>query len=299
MKKTFLTMLLVVCVGMLSACGDAGSPSGKTAGGVQAEGYNPVFAEADADASWDAAAATRITFDGANITVNGEGANALEGGVKISMPGVYVLEGTLTDGRLIAEVEPGEYLKIVLNGVNMSCSTSAPIYIANGDAIIVLADGTNNVLNDAQVYHYADSAVEEPNACLYADDNLSVVGGGALTVNANFNNGIGSKDELRISGATLSVTAANNAIKGKDCVLIRDAQITLKSYGDGIKSDEDKKAGHGIIEISGSKVDITAVDDALQAITRVTVPDGEIITAVQGDKVNCNGEVSIAEGVLQ
>ena len=302
MRKIVFAMLLAVCIGMLSGCGDAGPSSvqdGATGDVPPADGYHPVFEDGDLDAAWEESGATRIRFDGAEITVDGEGASALEGGVKISQGGVYVLEGTLTDGRLVADVEPGETLKLVLNGVDMSCSTSAPLYISNGDAVIVLAEGTKNAVTDAQAYQYADASVKEPNACVYGDDNLTIVGSGELTVNANFNNGIGSKDELRIAHASITVRAMNNALKGNDCVLIRNAQLRLESEGDGIKSDEDKTDGYGVIDISGSRVEIVADDDGLQAVSRITVSDGEVITAVQGKKVNCGGVISVAEGALQ
>ena len=41
----------------------------------------------------------------------------------------------------------------------------------------------------------------------YGDDDITVIGKGKLTVNANFNNGIGTKDELRIVSGTIAVYA--------------------------------------------------------------------------------------------
>ena len=294
-------LVLCTCLGLLAACGSeprAPGASSAPAADTEAGGYRPVFTEADLDPSWEDGPATRIVFSGQEVRIDGGGASAIEGGVKISRGGVYVLEGTCEDGRVVADVEPGEALKIVLNGVSLACSTSAPLYIANGDAVIVLPADTQNVLADAAVYHYASEAVKEPNACVYGDDNLSIVGPGALTVEANFNNGIGSKDELRIASGTITVRAVNNALKGNDCVLIRDAVLSLESKGDGIKSDENKTAGHGVIEISGSRVEIRAADDALQAESRVTIPDGSLRIDARGKKVNCNGVVAIATGVL-
>jgi len=311
-KKVLAAFLALLFLGGLTACGSEktvsppegeSGPAVSTAGTegwtLPADGYHPGFDDGELDPGWDETAAVCITFSGSDIRVDGEGAQAVEGGVKISRGGVYVLEGTLDDGRVVADVEPGQPLKIVLGGVSMTCSNSAPLYIANGDAVIVLPEGTKNVLSDGAVYQYANEAVKEPNACVYGDDNLSIVGAGELEVRGNFNNGIGSKDELRIVSGTITVRAVNNALKGNDCVLIRDAVLHLESDGDGIKSDEKTMTGYGVIEIMGSSLEIIAKDDALQATSRITVLDGEIITQARGKKVNCDGVVAIAEGVLK
>lgn len=312
MKKILASFLALLCMILLISCssGKSSPPSdgeGSTAvstadtenGTITVNEYHPTFDDAALEPTWDESTATHITFSGLAAQVDGEGAQALDGGVKISRGGVYVLEGMLDDGRVVADVEPGEPLKIVLNGVHMACSTSAPLYIANGDAIIVLPEGMKNVLIDTAVYQYENEAVEEPNACIYGDDNISLVGAGELEVQANFNNGIGTKDELRIISGTITVRAVNNAIKGNDCVLIRDAVLHLESEGDGIKSDEKAREGYGVIEIAGSSLAIIAKDDALQATSRITALDGEIFTDAQGKKVNCNGIVAISDGVLK
>lgn len=306
---TFLTLLFLV---PLTACGSeepssppvgAPDPAVSAAGTegwiLPADGYHPGFDGGELDPGWDESEAVHITLSGESVQVNGEGAQVTAGGVKIGRGGVYVLEGTLDDGRIVADVEPGQPLKIVLDGVSIACSTSAPLYIANGDAVIVLPEGTKNVLSDGEVYQYANEAVKEPNACIYGDDNLSIVGAGELEVRGNFNNGIGSKDELRIVSGKITVRAVNNALKGNDCVLIRDAVLRLESDGDGIKSDEKTMEGYGVIEIMGSSLEIIAKDDALQATSRITALDGEIITQARGKKVNCDGVVAISEGVMK
>lgn len=260
-------------------------------------GYNPSFEEKDLDSSWKEDDATQIVLSDSGSKVDGEGAASLEDGVKISKGGVYVISGKLADGRIVVEVEPGEELKLVFNGIDITSLTSAPVYISNGDAMIVLADGTENVLTDAAAYQYADHTAAEPNACLYGDDNLTFTGRGKLTINANFNNGIGTKDELRISSGTFVIYAANNAIKGNDCVLIQDAVIRMESNGDGIKSDESKLKGHGLISIGDSDVEIVSEDDGLQAISLISIESGQIKITAKGKEVNCDGITNIAEGV--
>lgn len=300
MKKPWIISLCLSVI-LLAGCGQsAQSPaSAEESPAAVMSGYMPSFEAEDLDSNWAKSAAVQIALSDSGTEITGAGAVALEGGVKISKGGVYVLSGTLTDGRIVADVERGEELTLVLNGVDITCLTSAPLYISNGDVTIILEAGTENVLTDASAYQYANETVTEPNACLYGDDNLTILGTGKLTVNANFNNGIGTKDELRIGSASLVVHAVNNAVKGNDCVLIRDASLQIDSEGDGIKSDETKHEGHGVISIVNSRVEILADDDGLQATSLISAADGQIKITASGKKINCKGAISLAEGVLQ
>lgn len=290
MKKIIAMILASSLALLLCACG-----GGDT---VVSEGYAPTFSDSDLDAAWSINDGTQIALSGTSAKVIGEGAAAIDGGVKISEEGTYILSGTM-QGRVVVDVESGSDLKLILNGVDITCADSAPLYIANGDAVVVLADGSKNVLTDAATYVYPDPTVEEPNACFYGDDNLSICGNGELFVNANFNNGIGTKDELRIASGKITVNAKNNALKGNDCVLIRDGQFVLESDGDGIKSDNEKLDGYGIIEITGGTIDIDVEDDALQAISRITITDGVVETDAKGKVINCDRVVDIKDGQLK
>ena len=315
MKTRMITGLFVLglTAALLGGCGDPegqAEPSREESSQQETEaetvaetaaagGYQPEFTDEDLDSRWSEDTATRIVFSGLTAEITGEGAQAVEGGVKISESGEYVLSGVLDDGRIVVDVEPGEPLKLVLNGLQATSSVSAPIYVSNGDAVIVLAAGTENILTDAAEYQYADPTIKEPNACLYGDDNLTVSGTGALTVNGNFNNGIGTKDELKIVSGTITVNAANNALKGNDCVLIRDGLIRLESRQDGIKSDNGKEEGKGLIRIEGGDIRIIVKDDALQAESMVSVTGGLVRTDADGKKVNCDGIINISEGLLE
>ena len=82
-------------------------------------------------------------------------------------------------------------MKLVLNGADITCSTSAPIYVASArKTIITLAEGTENRVTDGGAYVLEDAASDEPNAAIYSKSDLTINGGGSLTVTGNYNNGI-------------------------------------------------------------------------------------------------------------
>lgn len=110
---------------------------------------------------------------------------------------------------------------------------------------------------------------------LFSKDDLTINGGGTLTVNANYDNGIKSKDDLRVIGATLDVTAINNAIVGRDGVAVKYGSFTLTSGADGIKANNDTDTDKGLIEIEDGIFRITAAQDGIQAETTLSIFGGE------------------------
>ena len=92
------------------------------------------------------------------------------------------MSGTLADGQVVVDTKDEAEVLLVLNGVDISSSTSAPIYIADAeDAVIILANGAKNTVSDGNAYVLeADS--DEPNAAIFSKADLTIEGNGALTV---------------------------------------------------------------------------------------------------------------------
>ena len=103
----------------------------------------------------------------------------------------------LYDGQIYVNTK--DKVHLVFNGVKISNSVSSAVYIENADkAVITVAEGSENNLSDAADYVYDNSEENEPDAVIYSKDDLSVNGGGTLNITANYNEGITSKNDLRI-----------------------------------------------------------------------------------------------------
>ena len=146
--------------------------------------------------------------------------------VTITQGGTYSLSGTLDDGQVIVNAGDLDQVEILLNGVHLTSSTSAPIYVMNADkTTLTLVEGTESVITDAESYVYEDATVDEPNAAIFSKDDLKINGTGSLIVNANYNNGIASKDDLDIKNGDITINAVNNGLKGKDSIEIDNSEI--------------------------------------------------------------------------
>ncbi|MCA0454107.1 MAG: carbohydrate-binding domain-containing protein [Chloroflexi bacterium] len=239
-----------------------------------------------------------ITLNGDSISVSGNGAVVDGSTVTITAAGTYTVSGTLTDGQLAVDSEGDGAVTIILNGVNISSSTSAAINIINADsAEIVLADGTQNVVSDAAAYVYANPEDDEPNAAVFSDDDLTISGTGSLTVTGSYNDGIASKDSLTIISGNINVTAADDGIRGKNDLHIIDGTFVVTAGGDGFKADNEDDPALGTMTIDTGSIQVTSGGDALSAETALTVNGGTFMLASGGGSTTVISEDLSAKGV--
>ncbi|CAM4442581.1 hypothetical protein FHS16_003876 [Paenibacillus endophyticus] len=246
------------------------------------------FDDEDYNTEWSEDSSTKIVFSGTSASVTGAGAATGEGGsVSITEAGTYVLSGILNDGQLTVNVPDGK-VHLILNGLELHNNDSAPLYIVEADKVVVtLQDGTENKLSDGTSYVYADATAEEPNAALYSKADLTINGTGKLTVVGNFNNGINSRDDLKLVSGTIAVKAVDDGVMGKDRVAaLEGVKLTVEAGGDGVKATNAEEEGKGIIAIAGGMFDIASGNDALQAETSMLVNGGTFSLITGGGSVN-------------
>ena len=238
------------------------------------------------DRNTSADGAVEIALNGDSITA-GEGVSVTGSVATIQRTGTYRITGSLLDGQIVVDA-PDAKVHLVLDGASITCQTSAPLFIADADRVtLTLAEGSQNTLTDGESYVFADGE-DEPNATLFSKDDLTINGTGALTIQANYNNGIGGKDDLYILSGTISVTAQNNGIKGKDSLVISGGNLSVTAGGNGLKSSNTEDASRGYILIEGGDITVSAGEDGVEAETYVTVSAGNLTITTGGGSANAS-----------
>lgn len=251
----------------------------------------------DTNVSWTEADSTMIKLSGTTATVTGSGAKATNGSITISEAGTYVLSGELTDGQIVVNVADKGVVHLVLNGATIHDNDSAGIYIQKaGKAVITLEKGTQNAVSDGKTYVYADSSTDEPDAAIFSKADLTFNGAGQLTVTGNYNEGITSKDDLKIISGSINVKAADDGIKGKDMVAIQAGTITVDAEGDGIKSTNDTDASKGFVAIADGILNIQSGSDGIQAETALVTDGGTYNIVTAGGSANAPAKVEQGPG---
>ncbi|MBP1641082.1 MAG: uncharacterized protein H6Q17_2665 [Bacteroidetes bacterium] len=253
--------------------------------------------EEASDYVYDASSAISIVFNGTSITTSSSNVTVSGNTATITAGGTYSVSGSLTDGQLIVNAS-GAVVKIIMNGVTMVNSSTSPFYIKKSQkTILILADNTTNTVTDASSYASSD----EPNAAIFSNCDMTIFGNGTLTVKGNSYDGIATDDGLIIKSGTINVTAADDAIRGKDYLIVRDGVITAKgSTGHALKSNNDTNKGYGFIDVEGGTFDLTSSSaDGVHAVKRVIINGGTFsIAAAASQAFKADSSVIINDGTV-
>jgi len=233
-----------------------------------------VFSKFDQNYTWNS--------DATVITLGNED-------VEITKGGEYIISGTLSDGRIYINVTDDEKVQLILNGVNISCSESAAIYVENADKVAVtLPEGTKNVLSDGG---------SDADGCIFSKDDISFNGKGSLEVNGNVNNGIDCNNDIKFASGNITVNAINNGIKAKETISVKDANITVTA-DDTIKVSDKNDATVGSFYMVGGTLNLNAEDDGIVAVISVEIKGGKVNVDAADKSINCDGEEKIADGCV-
>ncbi|MBN1266423.1 MAG: carbohydrate-binding domain-containing protein [Anaerolineales bacterium] len=300
MKYRTLFYILMILTLILNACSGTAAADSNTQTGDGASDLTPLAAasqemiaipvsadfEDDDFASTDVGATTSITLKGDSIDAAGAGVEVNGSSATITAAGSYKISGILNDGQIVVDTQDSENVVLLLAGVDIHNESSASIYVANAEKVIItLSDGTQNNISDGGRYTNLDES-GEPNAAIFSHDDLTINGDGALTVTANYNNGIVSKDDLKITGGIITVTAVNDGIKGKDSLSILDGTLTVIAGADGLEATNADESGKGFILIEGGTLNITAALDGIHAETILQINGGTVDITTGGGTVN-------------
>ena len=230
---------------------------------------------------------------GSTVSNNNGGVNILNNTINITLGGTYILTGELTDGNIYISVGEDEEVDLELDGVTLISNSTNPIYMETGNKLEISAkSGTTNTIKDLR-----ESSSDATGAAIYSLCDTLLKGKGELIIEATYNNGIHSKDDLKIKNLTLTVTASNNALKGNDSLTIESGVVTaISTGGDSLKtenSDVSSKGNQrGTITISDGTINLFATTDGIDASFNCII-DGGIINIYTDKYSSYSGDVEV------
>ena len=264
---------------------------------AEAYGHAVPFTENDKNGTWDTSRATQITLNGDEVSVFGGGAYAFDGNVMITGKGKYVISGTLADGSVIVDADSSAKIWIMLDGVDITCSTGACFDVEQADKVFLsLAEGSENRLTT--LGFSAENLTAGMDGAVFSRDDLTINGAGSLTVTAGEESGIVCNDELIFTGGTVTVDAAADALHVNDNLRIMEAKLNLKAGDDGISLTGLESE---LYWASGT-LTATASGDGINAENNIRILDGSLTLEAGDDGISAGGitgTLEIAGGNLQ
>lgn len=254
-----------------------------------------------------------ITFTNSAAAVSSGNAGGVEisgTAVRITAAGVYTFTGSCSSGSIVVKKNVTG-VTLVLSGLTLKASATAPITCNKGSGVAILAAaGTVNNLSDDQYNNddiYTDTAAypDIENAVIKCKDGSNVTIGGAGTINVysygkngvkggydlyeedadgNVTDTLLSTASLTIKDVTLNITAAvNDGLKADKVLSILSGNITVSAADDGIKSDYTLNIGAA--GTAGPTVRIIKSYEGIEAAT-LNVYSGSVSVTATDDGVN-------------
>lgn len=215
--------------------------------------------------------------------------------LKISESGTYHLTGALTDGAVIIDAGVGE-VRLILDNVTIANSTGPAIACYNAEDLVIELVGENTLSDGTS---YSSDYDEDVDGVIYSKADLAFTGEGSLSVKANYQDAIVGKDDVVIRDGTYNITAADDGIRGKDSVYIVAGDLTINSVADGIKSTNEDDFGKGFVMIEGGDLEIKAGAKGVKATHTVIVYGGDLTIDSYDDAVHSDNYIGIVDGEFE
>ena len=218
-----------------------------------------LFTERDLIQSPDLSGAKELTLkSGSNIT--------------ISEAGVYRITGSAENATIIINAGDEDKVQIVLDGVSIENSDFPCVYVKNADKVFITLTG-DNLLSVTGKFTSDTDTDAKTDGVIFSKDDITLNGIGSLTISSS-DNGIVSKDDLKITGGTYNITAASKAIEANDSIRISDGSFTIKAGTDGLHTENEDDGALGYIFIGGGSFTMSAGDDGIHAVSLVQIDGG-------------------------
>ena len=253
-----------------------------------------------------------ITLDGATGTISDTTRGSSGSEVTITSKGIYRVTGSSEDVTIVVndDNESGN-IYVILDNVTMTNTSTACINVQAADKVIVQCVGDNTLTYD----NTSDDA--ETTGAIYAKDDVTINGSGTLSITSGLH-GVVCKNDLKVTGAELTVNAEKSALKANDSVRIGGGTAVLTAGKDGIHVDNDEndsffyfEEADLTIDAENDGIDVAAGVDTTEFTGYINLNGGTIdITAGGGSDsaknsstsqkgVKCAGDITIADTDLK
>ena len=193
--------------------------------------------------------------------------------IEITSEGVYVITETAKNASVVVDAGDEDKVQIVLDGVSISNDSTPCIYVKSADKVFVTTTDTENSLSVTGTFT-ADGDTST-DAVIFSKDDIVLNGTGTLTIQST-DNGVTSKDDLKITGGTINITCSADALEANDSIRIADGTINIDTQKDALHAENDEDDTVGFVYICGGTLNVQSDDDAVHATTIIQIDDGEL-----------------------
>lgn len=265
MKRKIISILgILILTVVLTGCGtkkesSTTSTNSSTSSTTTLLKTEEIFTDRDLEQNVDTEEAEKYEVkDNENITITKEG--------------IYVITGSSKNTTIIVDSDDEAKVQLVLDNLEITNESTPCIYVKNADKVFVTTQNDNKLTVSNT---FTADGETNTDAVIYSKDDLVLNGTGSLIISST-DNGITSKDDLKITGGTIKIDCVSDGLEANDSIVIYDGTITVNSKKDGLHAEYSEDDSVGYIYIKGGEVNITASDDAIHATTILEIEGGTL-----------------------
>lgn len=284
-KKKKNEIVLLVCFGILFICVmgyiSATQNVGKEVTDIQGNIETGVFRITEEDVRTVSDEADRIDL------------SDYEDDYVIDKAGDYVLTGEF-EHTVYVDVEE-KIVHLFLDNVRIDATKGAAIQVVSAAKVVItLLPGTENVLIDAPIRELNPDA----KAAVMSQADLTINGEGKLVVCGYYEDGIRTKDVLKLLGGEIHLQAKKDGLRGSDGALLSMDRLHIESEGNGVYTANTGKTGKGNIEIAKGDISVIAGEYGFFSQGDLSVYECHISGKGVRGLYHTEGQCSIEEGCM-
>ena len=251
---------------------------------------------ASANVSSDGVIDAAELFTERDLTQNADLTNAVfytvsdKEDIVITEEGVYVFSGEASHMTIYVEA-PEAKVQLVLDGVTITNDNFPCIYVTAADKVF-LTSTQDNTLTVSNEFIYDEETDTNTDGVIFSRADLTMNGTGSLTI-VSSENGIVTKDDLKVTGGSYDITAASKALEANDSIRICAGTFQISAGSDGLHAENSDDDALGYIYLCGGDFTINAGDDGIHANSVVQIDHGTFYInaaeGIEGTYIQING----------
>ncbi|MBR2527079.1 MAG: carbohydrate-binding domain-containing protein [Blautia sp.] len=199
--------------------------------------------------------------------------------IHITKEGVYVINGAAQNVTVYIEAGDEDKVQLVLDNVTIANADFPCIYVKSADKVFLTmaSDSSFTVTGD-----FVPDGDTNTDGVIFSRSDLTLNGSGVLVIQST-DNGIVSKDDLKVTGGSYKIEAASKAFEANDSICIASGEFHLKAGTDALHAENDEDDTLGYVYIKDGSFDIMSGDDGIHGTSIVQIDGGNFtISAAEG-----------------
>ena len=199
--------------------------------------------------------------------------------VHIDAAGVYVLSGSASNVTVYIEAGDEDKVQLVLDGVEITNDDFPCIYVKSADKVIITTSAESAL---SVTGTFTADGETNTDGVIFSREDLTLNGTAALTI-SSADNGVVTKDDLKVTGGSYEITAASKCFEANDSIRVSGGMFILNAGTDALHAENDEDNTLGWVYISGGDFTINAGDDGIHGESVVQIDGGSFdISAGEG-----------------